>query len=51
MSHILRKLPNVLYHRLPVFLRMTLYGAFFPVSYKRIHQINNNIVSKIFVNI
>ena len=29
MSHILRKLPNVLYHRLPVFLRMTLHGAFF----------------------
>ena len=29
MSHILRKLPNVLYHRLPVFLRMTRYGAFF----------------------
>ena len=29
MSHILGKLPNVLYHRLPVFLRMTRHGAFF----------------------
>ena len=51
MSHILGKRRNVLYHRLPVFLRMTRRGAFFLFHINaRIHEINNNIVSKIFVN-